>query len=49
MAWEVGDQYIALVEQAAVVMLTCMYPNVLRQRDFIWFEDNSAVLASMTK
>jgi hypothetical protein len=47
--WSVHEQYIALVEQAAVVMGVFEFAAELRQRDVIWFEDNSVVLSGLAK
>jgi hypothetical protein len=47
--WKSKEQYIAHVEQAALVMvvMTDCYP--LRGRDAFWFIDNSVVLSAMVK
>jgi hypothetical protein len=48
--WEnISDRYIALVEQAAVIMGLQMASEMFRGRDFVWYEDNSVVLSGLVK
>ena len=43
------EKYIALVEQAAVVMGLHEAAEFIRGRDLIWFEDNAVVLGGLVK
>jgi hypothetical protein len=48
--WEnISDRYIALVEQAALIMGLQMASEMFRGRDFVWYEDNSVVLSGLVK
>jgi hypothetical protein len=47
--WSVHKQYIALVEQTAIVLGLTECPTRFYKRDVIWWEDNSVVLAGMCK
>jgi hypothetical protein len=44
-----SEHYIALIEQAAVVMGLILAADYIRGRDVIWYEDNSAALSSLIK
>ncbi len=50
-AWDKqeGDKYIALVEQAAIILGISHFRAKLRNRDAVWYEDNAVVLAGLTK
>jgi hypothetical protein len=45
----VTDHYVVLVEQAAMVGAVFHDPMLFKDRDLYWYEDNSAVLASLVK
>ncbi len=47
--WSVKSQYIAHVEQAAIVMGVFHENSLFRDRDAIWFLDNTVALSSMVK
>jgi hypothetical protein len=47
--WSSADQYIAQVEQAAVVMLLIGHPCVLAGRDAFWYIDNTVALSAVVK
>jgi hypothetical protein len=47
--WSVKSQYIAHVEQAAVVMGVFHEDNIFEDRDARWFLDNTVALSSMIK
>ena len=47
--WDAGDHIIGLVEQSAVVLGICGFPDRSRHRDCIWYEDNSVVLRALLK
>ena len=44
-----SDRYIALVEQAAVLMGIIEAADLFRNRDIVWYEDNAVVLAGLVK
>ena len=44
-----SEQYIALVEQAAVMMGILHASPIIRGRDLLWFEDNSVVLSGLVR
>ena len=47
--WGAEPNYIAQVEQAALVMLIIGEPRYLAGRDAYWYIDNSSILAAMVK
>jgi len=46
---QMSDQYIALVEPAAVVGAVFYWPSLFRNPDFSWYEDNTVSLGSLAK